>query len=102
MPTYHSKGRFRSDWARLDKNQQKIFRLAINRLVDDLKEMEAGRRSRFRRGLGVKGVKGYPGVFEMRWAADGRATFSWGEERRPGQRHIIWRRCGGHEILKDP
>ena len=97
MPTYDSEGRFRRDWARLDKNQQKIFLEAIDRLVDDLAEMEAGRRSRCRRGLGVKGVKGHPGVFEMRWAPDGRATFSWGEERRPGQRHVTWRRCGDHE-----
>ena len=102
MPTYDLENRFRRDWARLDKNQQKIFREARDRLLDDLKEMEAGRRSRFRRGLGVKGVKGYSGVFEMRWAPDGRATFSWGEEKRPGQRHIIWRRCGDHEILKNP
>lgn len=102
MPTYDSENRFRRDWARLDKNQQKIFREARDRLLDDLKEMEAGRRSRFRRGLGVKGVKGTPGVFEMRWAPDGRATFSWGEEVVPGQRHIIWRRCGDHEILKNP
>lgn len=102
MPTYDLENRFRRDWARLDKNQQKIFREARDRLLDDLKEMEAGRRSRFRRGLGVKGVKGYSGVFEMRWGPDGRATFSWGEEKRPGQRHIMWRRCGDHEILKDP
>ena len=102
MPTYDSESRFRHDWARLDRNQQKTFREAIDRFVDDLKEMEAGRRSRSRRGLGVKGVKGYPGVFERWWAPDGLATFSWGEEVVPGQRHIIWRRCGGHEILKNP
>ena len=64
--------------------------------------MEAGRRSRLRSGLRVKGVKGTPGVYELRWAADGRATFSWGAEVVPGQRHIIWRRCGDHEILKQP
>lgn len=102
MPTYDSEGRFRRDWARLDKEHQKSFLKARNNLVEDLREMEAGKRSRFRRRLRVKGVKGYPGVFEMRWAPDGRATFSWGEEKHPGQRHIMWRRCGDHEILKDP
>ncbi len=64
--------------------------------------MEAGRRSSFRPGFRVKGVKGAPGVFEMTWAPDGRATFSWGEERIAGQRHVIWRRCGTHDILDRP
>ena len=102
MPTYETDERFRRDWARLDKDQQESFLKARDNLVDDLKEMEAGKRSRFRRRLRVKGVKGAPGVFEMWWAPDGRATFSWGEEKRPGQRHIIWRRCGDHEIFKNP
>ena len=102
MPTYDMGDRLRRDWARLDEEQQKSFLKARDNLVEDLREMEAGKRSRFRRRLRVKGVKGAPGVFEMTWAPDGRATFSWGEEKRLGQRHIIWRRCGGHEILKDP
>lgn len=102
MPTYYRTGRFRRDWNRLTGTQQEHLRDARNSFVADLKEMEAGRRSRFRRSLGVKGVKGTPGVFEMRWADDGRATFSWGEEKLPGRRHVIWRRCGGHEIFKNP
>ena len=102
MPTYYRTGRFRRDWSRLTETKKEHLRDARNNLVDDLKEMEAGRRSRFRRSLGVKGVRGAPGVFEMRWAGDGRATFSWGEEKLPGHRHIIWRRCGGHEIFDRP
>ena len=102
MPTYDSESRFRRDWARLDKEQQKSFLKARDNLVEDLRKMEAGKRSRFRRRLRVKGVKGAPGVFEMSWAADGRATFSWGDEIVSGQRHVIWRRCGDHEILKNP
>ena len=102
MPTYHRTGRFRRDWDRLTGTQQKRLRDARNSLVADLKEMEAGRRSSFRHSLRVKGVKGAPGIFEMTWAADGRATFEWGEEKLPGHRHIIWRRCGGHKILARP
>ena len=102
MPTYETDDRFWHDWDRLSGAQQKLLKVAVLRLVADLKEMEAGRRSSLRPGLRVKGVKGARGVFEMWWAPDGRATFSWGAERRPGQRHIIWRRCGDHEILKQP
>ena len=102
MPTYYRTGRFRRDWNRLTGTQQEHLRDARNSLVADLKEMEAGRRSSFRRSLRVKRVRAAPGVFEMWWAPDGRATFSWGEEKLPGQRHVIWRRCGDHEILKRP
>ena len=55
----------------------------------------------FRPRLRVKGVKAHPGVFETTWDNDGRATFSYGAERVPGQPHIIWRRIGTHAIF-DP
>jgi len=102
VPTHHESGSFQRDWDRLTKSQQSRLQSAVDRLVADLRDMEAGRRSRFRPGLRLKGVRGSPGVFEMTWAPDGRATFSWGDEIVPGQRHVIWRRCGDHEILKDP
>lgn len=102
MPTSEQSHRFERDWDRLTKEQRTQLDTAMDRFKDDLRDMEAGRRSRFRPGLRVKGVKGAPGVFEMTWARDGRATFSWGDEVVPGERHVIWRRCGGHEILKDP
>jgi hypothetical protein len=43
----------------------------------------------FRPGLRVKGVAAHPGVFEMTWDNDGRATFTDGPERVPGQPHVI-------------
>jgi hypothetical protein len=57
---------------------------------------------RFRRGLRVKAVQGAPGIFEMTWAGDGRATFQYGDERRPGHPHVIWRRIGTHDIFARP
>jgi hypothetical protein len=56
----------------------------------------------FRPGLRVKCVTAHPGVFEMTWDGDGRATFSYGTERVPGQAHIIWRRIGTHTIFTPP
>ncbi|MXZ30987.1 MAG: hypothetical protein F4236_01875 [Acidimicrobiia bacterium] len=76
---------------------QKAFLRAVSLFVDDLGEGLSPRP-----GLRVKGVRGYPGVFEIMWAPDGRATFAYGEERIPGHPHIIWRRVGGHEILRRP
>jgi hypothetical protein len=44
----------------------------------------------------------HPGVWEISWAADGRATFNYGDEVIPGERHIIWRRIGTHDIFDNP
>lgn len=102
MPTHEESDPFLKDWHRLTKAQRVRLRAARNSFVADLREMEAGRRSSFRPRLRIKGVKGAPGVFEMTWAPDGRATFSWGDEIVPGQRHVIWHRCGTHDILDRP
>jgi hypothetical protein len=47
-------------------------------------------------------VTAHPGVFEMTWDNDGRATFSYGEERIAGQTHVIWRRIGTQAIFTPP
>jgi hypothetical protein len=52
--------------------------------------------------LRVKRVQGHPGVWEITWAADGRATFSYGSEVIPGHPHVIWRRIGTHDIFQRP
>jgi len=41
-------------------------------------------------------------VFEMSWAAGGRATFELGREIRAGETHVIWRRIGTHDIFSSP
>ncbi len=61
-------------------------------------DLSAGR---FRHGLRVKGVQGAPGVFEMTWASDGRATFEYGQSQGAGP-HVIWRRLGTHVLLAAP
>ncbi len=73
------------------------FLAAVSQFVEDL-----GVGGQFRKGLRVKGVRGAPGVFEMTWADDGRATFQYGESVIPGEPHVIWRRVGTHDILRQP
>jgi|SRR5919108_1289273 hypothetical protein len=97
MPIHEALRSFWRDWDRLTPGEQRAFRRAVRKLVDDLK---AGRG--FRAGLRVKAVQGARGVFELTWAPDGRATFQYGDEQRPGEPHIIWRRTGTHEILRTP
>jgi len=52
--------------------------------------------------LRVKRVQGSDDVWEITFAPDGRATFSYGREIRPGEAHIIWRRVGTHQVLTEP
>jgi hypothetical protein len=97
MPTYTKLPRFQKDFGQLSGDEQERFLEAVRKLVEDL---ERGRG--FRSGLRVKGVQGAPGVYEMTWAPDGRATFHYGEPIQQGEPHVVWRRVGTHAILTTP
>lgn len=96
MPTYDVTNSFRRDVDRLTKVQRTALNKAIKAFVKD------PGKGRFRKGLRVKGIQGAPGIFETTWADDGRCTFEYGPEVRPGEPHIIWRRCGTHQVLSGP
>lgn len=98
MPTSELLPDFRRDYARLTEDQKKTFRLAVKKFVIDLR-----RGGAFRGSLRVKPMQGHPGIFELTWEGeDGRATFDYGSEQRPGEKHVRWRRIGGHEIFQTP
>ena len=98
MPTWEKDSGFDRDHGRLSPADVGRLQIAVRKLVEDLNTESKS----IRPGLRVKGVSGHPGVWELTWAPDGRATFSFGEPKRPGEAHVIWRRCGGHEIFADP
>src|ERR1035438_5915343 len=91
MPTFEALPCFERDWKNLSGQQQSTFRKVITEVFAP--DLAAPDRP-FRPGLRVKGVTAHLGVFEMTWDNDGRATFSYGEERIAGQAHVIWRRIG--------
>ena len=97
MPTFAWTARFGADFRRLTSAEQAAFLAGVVQFVFDLR---AG--GEFRAGLRVKGVQGARGVFEMTWAANGRATFQYGPELTPGQAHVIWRRVGTHDVFDRP
>jgi hypothetical protein len=80
----------------MSAEQQRAF-LAVVRLF-----VEGLRQGRLDPRLRVKRVQGRPAVWEMSWAPDGRATFEYGDEVRPGEPHVIWRRVGKHEVFREP
>jgi hypothetical protein len=99
MPTFETLPRFEKDWKGLTPQQRDTFRKVVkDAFVPDLTAPDRP----FRPGLRVKGVKARANVFEMTWDNDGRATFSYGAERMPGQPHVIWRRIGAHDIFTPP
>ena len=92
MPSHARTRQFDRDWTRLRSSDRDRYRIAFRKSDADL---SAGR---FRPGLRVKGVQGAPGVFEMSWAPNGRATFEYGSSQGAGT-HVIWRRIGTHAVL---
>jgi mRNA-degrading endonuclease YafQ of YafQ-DinJ toxin-antitoxin module len=98
MPTRRILPAFWRDWDRLTPKQQGAFRQAVAIFIADLAQGEQSFNPRLR----VKRMQGHPGVWEMSWAPDGRATFEYGDEIHSGQAHIIWRRVGTHSIFKRP
>lgn len=79
MPTYEWTLAFDRDLRRLTNDQMERLLSALCAFIAYVIAMENGEIDRFRGGLRVKGVRGSPGLFEMTWAPDGRATFMWGE-----------------------
>lgn len=96
MPTHRELPRFLRDWRRLSADQRKAFLAALELFVAGLETGRIDPRLR------VKRVQGRAGVWEITWAPDGRATFQYGDEIRPGDPHIIWRRIGTHAIFRAP
>ncbi|MGW0538629.1 hypothetical protein [Streptomyces sp. NPDC003032] len=78
MPTYETLPRFAADLDRLTPEQRRRFHRAVTAFVHDLRADE-----RFRAGLRVKHLSGFPGIYELTWSMGtgpaGRATW-----RHPG------------------
>jgi hypothetical protein len=96
MPTRDVLASFWRDWGEVAPKQQREFRKALGKFIADW------RTGRFHAGLRVKHVQGTDGIFELTWANDGRATFQYGKELKPGEPHIIWRRIGTHDVFNTP
>ena len=97
MPTFEWLSLFDREWRELDAEEQLAFREAVAAFVEDLREGAS-----FRKSLRVKKMQGHDDIWEITWAADGRATFHYGTSRVEGEPHIVWRRIGTHEIFVRP
>lgn len=98
MPTHEEAPRFWRDWDRLTAAQQRAFFAAVGNFVGGLRQQPP----KFGPSLRLKRIQGTAGVWEMTWAADGRATFDYGAAQTSGESHIRWRRIGTHNIFREP
>jgi len=97
-PTYERSARFARDMRKLSSEQRRAFLAARDELVAGLRTQPP----QFAPRLRIKRVQGSEDVWEMTWAADGRATFRYGRQVLPAEPHIVWLRIGTHAILDDP
>lgn len=96
-PTYEARSGFAREFANLPRERRRAFRDAVAKLISAFAEGREPPRS-----LRIKRVQGTKDVWEMSYSGDGRATFRYGSEVRPGEPHVEWLRVGGHEILFRP
>ena len=87
MATFETLPNFTASWVKLTREQQAVFRAVVLEAFEP--DLTAPDRP-FRRRLCVRSIAGNPGLFEMTWKQNGRATFSYGPEREPGQPHVVW------------
>jgi hypothetical protein len=98
VPTYEFPESFYREFRKLPLGMQARFLRAVAELVTGLQPSPP----ELPPSLRVKRVQGHVGVWEMTFAADGRAPFEYGEPQRTGEAHVKWRRIGDHSILDRP
>ncbi|MGE4425059.1 MAG: hypothetical protein AB7G37_01245 [Solirubrobacteraceae bacterium] len=98
MPTYEALARFERDLRRLPREARAAFLAMLPIFIAALRASPPD----FPPNLRVKRVQGTAGIWEITFAADGRATFEYGPEIDPGSPHVIWRRVGTHDVLREP
>ncbi|MEU2855567.1 hypothetical protein [Streptomyces syringium] len=73
MPSFETLPRFTADLQHLTPAQRRRFhRVVLDSFVPDL------RTELFRPGLRIKGIRCAPGVYELTWARNSRATWQYG------------------------
>jgi len=98
VPTFDRLALFKREYRRLTPEQQARFKVAVAKLIAALSQTPP----RMPGEPLVNPLAGHRGVYELRFAPDGRATFTFGASVREGQPHVIWRRIGGHDVLDRP
>jgi len=98
VPTFERLARFDREFRRMPRELQRAFLAMLPVFITALREAPPA----FPAALRIHRVQGSTGIWEITFAADGRATGEYGEEIIAGEPHVIWRRIGHHEVLAEP
>lgn len=98
MPAFDRLALFKRECRRLTPEQKARFKIAVAKLVAALKQTPPGLPG----DPLARPLAGHHGLYELRFAPNGRATFMFGAPVRGDQPHVIWRRIGGHEVMDRP
>jgi len=96
MPYYTSLPTFDREFKKLTAEEKLAFMATVRKLIQSLSS-----------GQGIPGLplirklSGY-NLYELRWAADGRATFEYAYDSTLQANKVIWRRVGDHSVLNNP
>jgi hypothetical protein len=97
-PTYEASARVLRELRKLPREQRRAFLASRDEFVAALQQSPP----QFPPALRVKRVQGTDDVWELTFASNGRATFRYGPQVRPGEPHIVWLRIGTHAVLDQP
>ncbi|MGZ4214507.1 MAG: hypothetical protein ACXVHX_11580 [Solirubrobacteraceae bacterium] len=97
-PTFDRLAQFKRDYVKLTPSEREGFRAAVKKFVAPFSTTPPGD---FGEPL-VRELKEHPGFFELRFAPDTRAIYTFGEAIRRGQPHVVWCRIGSDAALDQP
>ena len=95
VPKYEKETGFVAEYEKLTPQQKKQFRTAVKKIIAAL---DAGN---FPGPPLVIKMSGFS-LYEVRWAADGRATFEYRYDTKLNEQIVVWRRIGDHSVLNHP
>jgi hypothetical protein len=94
-PTFDRLAQFKRDYEKLTRSQREGFRAAVKKFVAPFSTTPPG-------DFGepfVRELREHPGYFEMRFDAETRAIYTFGQAIRRGQPHVVWCRIGSNAVL---
>ena len=97
-PTFDRLAQFKRDYAKLTASQRELFRAAVKKFVAPFSTTPPG-------DVGeplVRELREHPGYYELRFARETRAIYTFGQAIRRGQPHVVWCRIGNDAALDQP
>jgi hypothetical protein len=97
-PTFDRLAQFKRDYAKLTPPQREQFRAAVKKFVAPFSTTPPGDAG----ATLVRELTEHPGYYELRFATDTRAIYTFGQAIRRGQPHVVWCRIGSDAALDQP